>query len=150
MNSVTQSRRIHNRTPTKVPDRTVEFNADSQPEHRTLNFADTHLVVAVDRNIQNYRLSMTGSTQDIILSCQIDGKYWLYIDGNDNWLLIPKHQITITEDELPQFESFFDCQNYRGENYNNFTIVKPASVTVIDIIPDRHWRLIEKGILQFG
>jgi hypothetical protein len=151
------AREYHDRLLASQPSQIVP----PQPEHSPLdwildyndrdrNFADNYQVTPVDRNVENYRLSMTGSTQDIILNTDLKGKYWLYLDRDNTYLLLPKQKIAITEDELSQFESFFDCNNYSENNYNNFTLKKPATLAILGISGDRMWKLLEKGILQFG
>ena len=116
---------------------------------RSKNFTDHYSIETVDRNVENYKLSFTGGTQDVILNTESRGKYWMYLDG-DKICLLPKQKMKVPEDQLSQVEELFDCQNYHEHNYDNFTLIKPALLSTQGSGSNQTWKLIEKGTLQFA
>jgi hypothetical protein len=110
------------------------------------NFQDSYQAIPVEREIDNYKLSRSGKTEDVILEKQSQGNYLLFSD-NGRSCIVPKHTFKMREDEINDVQNLFECMNYREDNYNNFILVEPAILTPQG---DGTWQLKEKGKLQFG
>jgi chlorite dismutase len=110
------------------------------------NFQDSYQAITVEREVDNYKLSRSGKTEDVILEKQSQGNYLLFSD-NGRSCIVPKHTFKMREDEINDVQNLFECINYREDNYSNFILVEPAVLTPQG---DGTWQLKEKGKLQFG
>ncbi|MGK7877634.1 MAG: hypothetical protein AB4426_31330 [Xenococcaceae cyanobacterium] len=85
--------------------------------------------------------------QHILLEEAKNGSYWIITPEERTDWLFPKGNLSIN----PQYEtvkSLFDCHGYQPENAREFTLKKPARVS---LVPNgKKWQLEEKGILKFG
>ncbi len=114
--------------------------------NRQKNFADTYRSLVVEREPENYNLSRAGQTEEVILTEEIQGNYWLF--SHDGLIyVVPSQKLKIREDKLNEVKDLFDCENYQESNYDNYTLIKPALVSQK---VNGNWRLKEKGKLQFG
>ncbi len=114
--------------------------------NRQKNFTDTYKSLVIDRDPDNYNLSRAGQTEEIILTEESRGNYWLFsYDGLT--YVVPSQKLKIREDKLNEVKDLFDCENYQESNYDNYTLIKPALVSKK---VNGNWRLKEKGKLQFG
>jgi hypothetical protein len=110
------------------------------------NFTDTYRSLVVDRDPENYNLSRAGQTEEVILTEESRGNYWLFSHDGLTYV-VPSQKLKIREDKLNEVKDLFDCENYQGFNYDNYTLIKPALVSKK---ANGNWRLKEKGNLQFG
>ncbi len=118
----------------------------SRYNDRAHNFQDNYQLISVDQETENYKLSRSAKTEDVILEKQSQGVYWLFLDNGKN-LLVPKHTLKIRQDEIKEVQSLFECLGYREDSHNNFVLVEPAVLTQQG---SGTWQLKEKGKLQFS
>jgi hypothetical protein len=144
--------RVVNERQSPSSDRYPSASIDLQPSYvscynnRRQNFQDTYKTISVERQTENYKLSRSGKTEDVILDKQNQGEYWLFVDSGKNYI-VPKQALKIREDNFSEVQTLFECISYQEDNHSNFTLIKPAVIT------DRGngtWQLKEKGKLQFG
>lgn len=87
----------------------------------------------------------TGFSVKPILEKNNLGNYWIFIEGNDQYLL-PKGGIKINEHNFGTISVLFNCIGYeQRKSSNNFTLLKPAKVS----LRGQHWEFIEPGEIQF-
>jgi len=80
-----------------------------------------------------------------ILESNSRGNYWIITEGNNEYL-VPKANIKINEyNYVTTISTFFNCLGYSSNSPNDFTLVKPAKVS----LRGEQWELIEIGELQF-
>ncbi len=72
------------------------------------------------------------------------GGYWIVPENNSTHSLVPSIRLVNQGKELPGLATLFDGNN----NGLNFTMIKPAVVTVIQSNKPKRWKLIEKGLLN--
>ncbi len=113
---------------------------------RAHNFQDNYQLTSVDREPENYKLSRSAKTEDVILDKQTQGSYWFFTD-NGRYLLVPKHTFKIRQSDLSDVQFLFECVDYREDNHSNFVLTEPAILTQQG---SGTWQLKEKGKLQFG
>jgi hypothetical protein len=118
----------------------------SRYNDRIHNFQDNYQLTPVDRESENYKLSRSAKTEDVILDKQTQGSYWLFTD-NGRYLLVPKHTFKIRQSDLSDVQFLFECLDYREDNHSNFVLTEPAILTQQG---SGTWQLKEKGKLQFG
>ncbi|NEO99246.1 MAG: hypothetical protein F6K58_11295 [Symploca sp. SIO2E9] len=88
--------------------------------------------------------------EQVFLSEQGNGDYWLLATEEEKeevyWLL-PKGNFKVNTFNLKTVQSLFNCQRYQPKDSTEFTLSKPARVS---LIPNRQeWKLKEQGILDF-
>jgi hypothetical protein len=114
--------------------------------NRQKNFTDTYGSLVIDRDPENYNLSRAGQTEEVILTEESRGNYWLFPHDSLTYV-VPSQKLKIREDKLNEVKDLFDCENYQGFNYNKYILIKPALVSKKG---NGIWQLKEKGKLQFG
>ena len=118
----------------------------SRYNNRAHNFQDNYQLISVDREAENYKLSRSAKTEDVILEKQSQGGYWMFLDNGKN-LVVPKHTFKIRQGDLNEVQSLFECLDYRDDTHNNFVLIEPAVLTQQG---SGTWQLKEKGKLQFS
>jgi hypothetical protein len=71
------------------------------------------------------------------------GEYWII----KNKFLVPKYKLKINEHSYKTLSLIFECHNYDNFIYNNFILMKPAQVAMID--KSDNWQVTEQGIIEF-
>jgi Mg2+ and Co2+ transporter CorA len=85
--------------------------------------------------------------EPIVLEKVKNGNYWLVTaeDGSD--CLLPKSNLKINTHEYPTVQSLFQLNGYQPENGSQFTLTKPAKVSLTP--SGEKWQLEDVGILDF-
>jgi hypothetical protein len=132
-------------TPEELPASNYPFldlynrNPDSFAQHYTL------VVVSEDANNINDRRS--GDSNDIILSESRNGNYWL-VKVADTTYLIPRPKVKIQEHNIRTVKGLFDCSTF-DPDYQGFTVIQPAIVSVQSLADGLKWKVELKGELKF-
>jgi hypothetical protein len=143
---ISNNQQSHDLLMNYYPSENIEPAYLTDYNNRQKNFADTYRSLVIDRDPENYNLSRAGQTEEVILTEESRGNYWLFsYDGLT--YVVPSQKLKIREDKLNEVKDLFDCENYQGFNYDNYTLIKPALVSKK---ANGIWRLKEKGKLQFG
>ena len=147
-NYPTNNRSAHN----TFSHQSLSENASSEPKYivaynnRNQSFQHDYDITSVGREEENYKLSRSLKTTDVVLDSQRQGNYWLF-SNNDKIFVVPKHTFKIREDDVNDVRALFDCINYQAGNASNFSLIEPALVIQQK---DGTWELRDKGKLQFG
>jgi cell division protein FtsB len=143
---ISNNQQSHDSLMNYYPSENIEPAYLTDYNDRQKNFADTYRSLVVDRDPDNYNLSRAGQTEEVILTEESRGNYWLFSHDGLTYV-VPSQKLKIREDKLNEVKDLFDCENYQGFNYDNYTLIKPALVSKK---ANGIWRLKEKGNLQFG
>ena len=110
------------------------------------DFQNKYQITAVGRETENFNKSRAAQTDLVILAGDQQGNYWLFSDSSE-LCIVPKQNLKITGSRINNTKDLFECQHYNEQNYDNFTLVKPA---VVVSQGDGTWKLTRKGELEFG
>ncbi|MEG3883616.1 hypothetical protein QT971_05310 [Microcoleus sp. herbarium19] len=85
---------------------------------------------------------------NILLSEARNGNYLVIGAKDETYWLLPKENLRINPFNINTAQSLFDCQRYQPEDNREFTLKKPARVSIQP--SGEEWKLEERGILDFG
>lgn len=85
---------------------------------------------------------------NILLSEARNGNYLVIGAKDETYWLLPKENLRINLFNINTAQSLFDCQRYQPEDNREFTLKKPARVSIQP--SGEEWKLEERGILDFG
>ena len=110
------------------------------------NFKNRYSPKVVSEDADNLQKRRAGDYQEIILGEDRQGNYWLFNDGSTTYL-IPSPKLKVNDLNIRTAGGLFTCENYTP-GYQHVTIVRPAIVSV-QTSTGEHWKLEQKGILEF-
>jgi hypothetical protein len=116
--------------------------------HNPDNFAQQYALTIVSEDATNINDRRSGNSTDIILSESSNGSYWLIKEDNITYL-IPCPQVEIQEQNIRTVQGLFNCSTF-DPNYNSFTVVQPAIVSVQFMADGLKWKVEQKGQLKFS
>jgi hypothetical protein len=112
------------------------------------SFAQQYALTIVSEDATNINDQRSGNSTDIILSENSNGSYWLIKEDNITYL-IPCPKVKIQEQNIHTVRGLFDCSTF-NPNYNSFTVVQPAIVSVQFMADGLKWKVEKKGDLKFN
>jgi hypothetical protein len=110
------------------------------------NFKNQYSPKSVSEDADNLQKRWRGEQQEIILSEDRSGNYWLF-DEDSAIYLIPSPKLKVNDMNMRTAGSLFDCNNYTP-GYQSMSVVRPAIVSS-QLGSNERWKLEQKGILEF-
>lgn len=110
------------------------------------NFKNQYMPKIVSEDAENVQERRSGSQQDIILSEDRQGKYWLFNEGSQIYL-VPNPKLKVNSINIQIAESIFDCESYTP-GCQHISVVSPAIVSYY-LGSNERWKLERKGVLGF-
>jgi hypothetical protein len=110
------------------------------------NFKNQYAPEIVSEDPENLNKRRAGDNQEMILSKDRQGNYWLFNDGSTTYL-IPSPKLKVNDLNMGTAGGLFTCENYTS-GYQSMTVVRPAIVSSQPGVTGR-WKLEQKGILEF-
>jgi hypothetical protein len=116
------------------------------------SFAQQYALTVVSEDATNINDRRSGDSTDIILSESRNGNYWLIKENNITYL-IPRPKVKIQEHNIRTVRGLFECSTF-DPDYQSFTVVQPAIVTVVvssvqSLNDGIKWKIEQKGELNF-
>ncbi len=102
-----------------------------------------HQVISVVVDLQTL-----SNPESVLFKQEKHGNYWIINKTGQIGLLLPKGERRINSHDYPIIELIFDCEGYLPEENQEFTVKKPAQVSLAT--NENEWRLEAKGMLEFG
>jgi hypothetical protein len=112
------------------------------------NFAQKYSLTIVSEDATNINDRRSGNSNDIILSENSNGSYWLIKEDNITYL-IPCPKVKIQEQNIRTVQGLFNCSTF-DPNYHSFTVLKPAIVSVQFMVDGLKWKVEQKGDFKFN
>jgi hypothetical protein len=114
-------------------------------QQSTDSFKQRYNPTVVSENQENFQKRWAGDTQEIILSEDRQGNYWLFQEGSSTYL-IPNPKFKANDLNMRTAGSLFEHTGYYP-NPNTMKIVHPT--TVVAQAGSGRWKLEQKGCLEF-
>ena len=124
----------------------IQLSPTDYYNDRQSDFQHKYQITPVSREAENLNQSRAAQTTSVVLAGDRQGNYWLFSDNSDVYL-VPKQNLKITDNRISNTKDLFECQDYTEQDYDNFSLIKPAVLTAQG---NGTWQLKEKGKLQFG
>jgi hypothetical protein len=110
------------------------------------SFKNQYTPKIVSEDADNLQKRFRGEQQEIILSADRQGSYWLFNEGSTIYLM-PSPKLKVNDLNMRTAGGLFDCNNYTP-GYQSMTIVRPAILSFQKGGNER-WKLEQKGALEF-
>lgn len=109
-------------------------------------FKDKYSPILVSEDAEGFGNRWSGKQQEIILSENQRGNYWIFNEANITYL-IPKPRLKLNDKNMYTAGSLFECNSYTPD-YNHIIIARPAIVS-FQFGSTQKWKLEKNGVLEF-
>jgi hypothetical protein len=135
-------------SPAKPPVAKSNYNFLDEYNRHQESFAQQYFPTVVSEDADNINERRSGDSNDVILGENSRGNYWL-VSENNKIYLVPKPKIKIQEHNIRTVRELFDCTTF-DPDYQSFSVVEPALVSVYASASGLKWRVDRKGELKFN
>ncbi len=110
------------------------------------NFKNQYAPKTVSEDAESVQNRRSGGQQDLFLSEERQGNYWLFNEGTQTYV-IPNPKLKVNSMNIKIAASLFDCESY-APGCQSINIIRPAIVSFHSGV-NECWKLERKGILEF-
>lgn len=111
--------------------------------------------ITVSETLDNKKQRVLETSQSAIFQNDASGKYWIFSMKINVIYLVPQWDARISDEDVTHMRGIFECRNYKPEYANNFKLLKPAKVSLLNHGENwvfanlKQWLVIEAGVIEF-